>query len=149
MFWWYPGACEILVPWTRIEPMPFPTPYSLPRTLEANSLNHWTAREVLVVAFLITLKLWISREVKSCWWLSLFQNCPVVEAQENALASAQGYSRLVWWCLEMNTCLTCPESLTTRGRELIYNLGSISLFLNQHYLIVVKWFWASHILTGK
>ena len=55
MFWWHPGACEILVPWTSIEPMPFPTPYSLPRTLEANSLNHWTAREVLVVAFLITL----------------------------------------------------------------------------------------------
>ena len=34
----------------------FPTPHSLPPTLEAFSLNHWTAREVPVVALLITLK---------------------------------------------------------------------------------------------
>ena len=37
-FWPHQAACEILVPWPGIEPAP--------PALEAQSLNHWTAREV-------------------------------------------------------------------------------------------------------
>jgi len=37
LFWPWHGACEILVPWPRIEPMP--------PAVEARSLNHWTSRE--------------------------------------------------------------------------------------------------------
>ena len=39
-FWPCPVACGILVPLPRIEPMP--------PALEAQSLNHWTTREVLI-----------------------------------------------------------------------------------------------------
>ena len=38
-FWLYPMACRILVPWPGIEPTP--------PAVEAWSLNHWIAREVL------------------------------------------------------------------------------------------------------
>ena len=40
IFWQYQVACRILVPWPGIEPR-------LP-TVEAQSLNHWTTREVPV-----------------------------------------------------------------------------------------------------
>ena len=38
-FWLYHTACRILVPQPGIEPLPL--------AVEAQSLNHWTAREVL------------------------------------------------------------------------------------------------------
>ena len=38
VFWPCHAACRILVPWPGIEPMP--------PAVEAQSLNHWTAREV-------------------------------------------------------------------------------------------------------
>ena len=40
-----PAACGILVPWPGIEPAP--------SAMAVRSLNHWTAREVLEVKFLI------------------------------------------------------------------------------------------------
>ena len=43
-FWPHLAACGILVPRTGIKPVP--------PVLEAQSLNHWTAREVPVILFL-------------------------------------------------------------------------------------------------
>ena len=37
LFWPWHGACEILAPWPRIEPMP--------PAVQARSLNHWSSRE--------------------------------------------------------------------------------------------------------
>ena len=42
-FWPCPVSCRISVPWPGIEPMP--------PAVEAQSLNHWTAREVLLMHF--------------------------------------------------------------------------------------------------
>ena len=39
----YPAVCGILVPWPGIKPAPV--------ALEAWGLNHWTAREVLILSF--------------------------------------------------------------------------------------------------
>ena len=45
VFWPHLAACEILVPRPGIKPTPL--------ALEVRSFNHWTAREVPVVKFLI------------------------------------------------------------------------------------------------
>ena len=51
-FWPHCVACGILIPWPGIEPMPlalvpWPGVEPVPPALEARSLNHWIAREVL------------------------------------------------------------------------------------------------------
>ena len=41
-FWLHPAGCGILVPWPVIQPGP--------RAVAARSLNHWTTREVPIIA---------------------------------------------------------------------------------------------------
>ena len=67
-----PAACGILVPWAGIEPMSHP--------VEAQSLNHWTTREVPCLYFLKTSWTNIKPWKQSSWyflfwklsWLSRF-----------------------------------------------------------------------------
>ena len=69
-FWSYHVACKILVPWPGIEPMP--------PALEAQSLNHWTAREVLPFFF------WSIFSEKSYYNAFLFsKNKLYLEVSEN------------------------------------------------------------------
>ena len=58
MFWPHSTACGILVPQPGIEPVP--------PALEAQSLNHWTAREVPIVSFSLDFKL---HEGRDCAYL--------------------------------------------------------------------------------
>ena len=60
-FWPCHVACGILVPQPRIEPM-------LPAT-EAQSLNHWTTREVRCMVFDFLLRL--PNELLKTWWLEI------------------------------------------------------------------------------
>ena len=50
-FWVSGTACGILVSWPGIEP--------LPTEVEAQSLNHWTAREISAVQLVLFVK-WFS-----------------------------------------------------------------------------------------
>ena len=45
--WFHHEACRNLIPWPGIEP--------IPPALEAKSLNHWTAREVLVATSVLLI----------------------------------------------------------------------------------------------
>ena len=88
-------ACGILVPWAGIEPAS--------SLLEVQSLNHWTAREVLLCYFFHDYKnsnIWVQTENTALVWQTLIasQWCILLRMIDILCCSSYTlYSRLQSW----------------------------------------------------
>ena len=65
-FWLHHVACEILVPWPGVEPMP--------PAVEARSPNHWTAKEFQEIEFLFMWLIHIVLDIKTYRFLKIHFN---------------------------------------------------------------------------